>query len=118
MMTGETFLSVAVQVAMGMLLIGMVMVLFRLAKGPGAADRVIAMDLLSVLVVAFLVVLSIHTRETTYLDVAIAYACIAFLGTIALVRFIYRESLQKQQRQKQKTVAHPLPDHSGEENHD
>lgn len=118
MMTGEAFLSVVVQAAMVMLLIGMGMVLFRLAKGPGAADRVIAMDLLSVLVVAFLVVLSIHTRETTYLDVAIAYACIAFLGTIALVRFIHRESLQKQQRQKQKTLARPLPDYSGEQDHD
>ncbi|MBU1194127.1 MAG: sodium:proton antiporter [Proteobacteria bacterium] len=118
MMTGETFLSVAVQAAMGMLLVGMVMVLFRLAKGPGAADRVIAMDLLSVLVVAFLVVLSIHTRKTSYMDVAIAYACIAFLGTIALVRFIHRASVQKQLRQKQKTPARPLPDHSGEKNHD
>jgi len=118
MMPGEAFLSAAVQAAMVMLLIGMVMVLFRLAKGPGAADRVIAMDLLSVLVVAFLVVLSIHTRETTYMDVAIAYACIAFLGTIALVRFIHRASVQKQHRRTKKTAGRSLPNHSGEENHD
>ena len=86
------FLYGAGQAAMAILLAGMAMVLWRLVKGPTAADRVIAMDLMSVLVVAFLVALSIHTGQATYLDVAIAYACIAFLGTIALARFIQRAS--------------------------
>jgi multicomponent Na+:H+ antiporter subunit F len=78
------------QAALLVLLAGMALVMWRLAVGPTAADRVIALDLLSLLVVAFLVALSIHTGETSYLDVAIAYACIAFLGTIALARFIQR----------------------------
>lgn len=90
MITDNPFLSLAGQAAMGMVLIGMVMLLWRMANGPGTADRIIAMDLMSVLVVAFLVILSIYTGKTTYLDVAIAYACIAFLGTIALVRFMAR----------------------------
>jgi multicomponent Na+:H+ antiporter subunit F len=86
------FLYGAAQAAMAILLAGMTLVFWRLVKGPTAADRVIAMDLMSVLVVAFLVVLSIHTGQATYLDVAIAFACIAFLGTIALARFIERAS--------------------------
>jgi multicomponent Na+:H+ antiporter subunit F len=90
MMTDTLFLAVACQAATIMLLAAIVMLLWRMAKGPTAADRVIAMDLMSVLVVAFLIVLSIYTGKTTYLDVAIAYACIAFLGTIALARFIHR----------------------------
>ncbi|MFO7912759.1 MAG: cation:proton antiporter [Desulfotignum sp.] len=98
MITGEIFLYRADQVSMAILLAGMVLLLWRLSKGPTAADRVIAMDLLSVLVVTFLVILSIHTRETSYLDVAIAYACIAFLGTIALARFIQKGSRNKQSR--------------------
>lgn len=88
MMEDLTLLSFSTQAAMLLLLAGMGLVLGRLAVGPTAADRVIAMDLLSLLVVAFLVTLSIHTGEISYLDVAIAYACIAFLGTIALARFI------------------------------
>ena len=86
------FLHGAAQAAITILLAGMVLVLWRMVKGPTAADRVIAMDLLSVLVVAFLVALSIHAGQATYLDVAIAFACIAFLGTIALARFIERAS--------------------------
>lgn len=113
MMTGVSFLSGAGQAAMVMLVTGMAMLLFRLAKGPTAADRVIALDLLSVLVVAFLVVFSLHARNTTYLDVAIAYACIAFLGTVALVRFIYRTRLRKSSR-----PGSPEPDQPKGEPHD
>jgi len=107
-MTGGTvFLHGACQVSMAVLLAGMLLLLYRLAKGPTAADRVVAMDLMSVLVVTFLVILSIHTRETSYLDVAIAYACIAFLGTIALARFVQKGSHNKQKppdkRQKSDT---------------
>jgi multicomponent Na+:H+ antiporter subunit F len=91
-MNPQAFLSGAAQIAMVILLVSMALVLWRLVKGPTAADRVIAMDLLSVLVVTFLVSLAIHTRQTSYLDVAIAYACIAFLGTIALARFLQRAS--------------------------
>ena len=92
MTTSQAFLLFSSQAAMAMLLAAMALVLWRLVRGPTAADRVIALDLLSVLVVAFLVSISIYAGETSYLDVAIAYACIAFLGTIALARFILRSS--------------------------
>lgn len=92
MIPADSFIDFAGLAALAMLLIGMVLVLWRLARGPTAADRVIALDLLSMLVVAFLVAFSIHARETSYLDVAIAYACIAFLGTVALARYITRTS--------------------------
>lgn len=100
MIPGDSFLHFAGQTATALLLIAMALVLWRLAKGPTAADRVIALDLLSVLVVAFLVAVSILARETSYLDVAIAYTCIAFLGTIALARFILRTSRGQSVRYK------------------
>lgn len=100
MMTSEGFLLFCSQAAIAMLLISMMLVLWRVARGPTAADRVIALDLLSVLVVAFLVSVSIYAGETSYLDVAIAYACIAFLGTIALARFILRSSQTRNAKNK------------------
>jgi multicomponent Na+:H+ antiporter subunit F len=92
MTSGESFLYFAGQASVALILFSMALVLWRLARGPTAADRVIALDLLSILVVAFLVAFSIFARETSYLDVAIAYACIAFLGTVFLARFILRTS--------------------------
>lgn len=100
MITRAGFLHFCSQGAIAMLLIAMALVLWRLAKGPTAADRVVALDLLTVLVVAFLVSVSIYAVETSYLDVAIAYACIAFLGTIALARFILRSSQNRSAQNK------------------
>ena len=62
----------------------------RLVRGPDAADRIVALDLISILVVTFLATFSIVSGETSFLDVAIAYALIAFLGTVALARFLQR----------------------------
>jgi multicomponent Na+:H+ antiporter subunit F len=100
MISANSFINFAGLAALAMLLVGMVLVLWRLARGPTAADRVIALDLLSMLVVAFLVAISIHARETSYLDVAIAYACIAFLGTVALARYITRTSQRRSEQKK------------------
>ena len=82
--------TLACAVALAMLLISMLMVLIRMWRGPSMADRVVALDLFSVLVVAVLVVLAILRQESAALDVAIAYALVAFLGTVALARFRMR----------------------------
>jgi multicomponent Na+:H+ antiporter subunit F len=100
MISANNFIYFAGLGALAMLLVSMILVLWRMARGPTAADRVIALDLLSMLVVAFLVTVSIHAQETSYLDVAIAYACIAFLGTVALARYI---SLTSRRPSRKKT---------------
>jgi len=102
MISANSFVEFAGLAALAMLLASMILVLWRLARGPTAADRVIALDLLSVLVVAFLVAISIHARETSYLDVAIAYACIAFLGTVALARYIMRTAPRQSEQKQEK----------------
>ena len=63
--------------------------------GPDPADRIVALDLISILIVGFLAAFSIYADEKSFLDVAIAYALVAFLGTVALAR--YRERLAKKQ---------------------
>ena len=87
--------AIAGQFALAMLLISILMALVRLVKGPAAADRIVALDLISILVVAFLAAYSIYAGETSFLDVAIGYALIAFLGTVALARFLMRSALKK-----------------------
>ncbi len=81
--------------ALAVLLISILLALARLIKGPVAADRIVALDLISILIVAFLAVYSVYAAETSFLDVAIGYALIAFLGTVALARFLMRSALKK-----------------------
>ena len=87
--------AIAGQFALAVLLISIILALARLVKGPAAADRIVALDLISILIVAFLATYSIYAGETSFLDVAIGYALIAFLGTVALARFLMRSALKK-----------------------
>lgn len=87
--------TLACLTTLAMLLVGMLLVLFRLWRGPSTADRVVALDLFSVLVVAVLVVLAILREESAVLDVAIASSLVAFLGTVALARFILHRQGQR-----------------------
>ena len=95
-MPADTYLViVASRFALVVLLISILLALVRLIKGPDAADRIVALDLISMLIVAFLATESVYAGETSFLDVAIAYALIAFLGTAALARFLMRSSQRK-----------------------
>ena len=85
-----TILMQSVTITSVLLLAAMLLAFIRLIKGPDAADRIVAIDLISVLIVALLAVLAIDADETSFLDVAIAYALVAFLGTVALARFRMR----------------------------
>lgn len=86
----QTILQTATELALALLILSMALTFFRLVRGPKAADRVVALDLISVLIVAFLAAYAVHTGNTSYLDVAIAYALVAFLGTVAMSRFLLR----------------------------
>ncbi len=85
-----TILTQSVTITSVLLMAAMLLAFIRLIKGPDAADRIVALDLISVLIVALLAVLAIDADETSFLDVAIAYALVAFLGTVALARFRMR----------------------------
>ena len=95
-MVSESSLFVfAGRFALVVLLVSIFLALVRLIKGPDAADRIVALDLVSVLIVAFLAAYSIYSGETSFLDVAIGYVLIAFLGTVALARFLMRSAIRR-----------------------
>ncbi len=96
----------SVAVTAVLLLAGMLLAFIRLIKGPDAADRIVALDLISVLIVALLAVMAIYADETSFLDVSIAYALVAFLGTVALARFRMRSG-EHQDGEKNKTGGRP-----------
>jgi multicomponent Na+:H+ antiporter subunit F len=62
----------------------------RLVKGPTLPDRIVAMDLIGVLVVSLIVVLAASTGVRATLDAAIVIALIGFVGTIAYATYVER----------------------------
>jgi multicomponent Na+:H+ antiporter subunit F len=87
---GLAFAQFAGRLTLTMLTLSAALTFIRLVRGPAAADRIVALDLISVLIVAFLAAVAAHAGDTSFLDVAIAYALVAFLGTVALSRFLLR----------------------------
>jgi multicomponent Na+:H+ antiporter subunit F len=87
---GPSVLNLAGTLALTLLMVSVVLSFVRMVRGPRAADRVVALDLICVLVIAVLAAYAVHTGDSRFLDVAIAYALVAFLGTVALSRFLLR----------------------------
>jgi len=71
-----------------LLIIGCFLCLFRVAMGPTPADRSVAIDTIGVMVVGICAVFGIVTGQDFYLNVAIAWALLAFIGTLALSKFL------------------------------
>jgi multisubunit Na+/H+ antiporter MnhF subunit len=62
--------------------------LLRLLIGPSAPDRVVAADTLAVITTSALVVLAALLGSPLYLDVALIYGTLAFVGVVAIARAI------------------------------
>ncbi|MFN7002127.1 MAG: monovalent cation/H+ antiporter complex subunit F [Roseinatronobacter sp.] len=100
-MTGAGFLQIAAQLSLVLILIGMAVAFVRLAKGPSLADRVVALDMMTVTIISFCGVYAVIMDEPSLLDVAIVLALVGFLATVALARYAERrfELSSKQQRE-------------------
>ena len=83
--------SIPFIVALTMLTAATGLTFIRLSKGPTLPDRVIAIDLIGVLLVCLLVMMAGLTAQQAFLDVAMVVALISFVGTVAYARYIERE---------------------------
>jgi len=72
------------------ILVGLALLLgfLRLLLGPTAQDRVVSADTLSVIVTAGLVGVAAWLGSAIYLDVALVYGALAFVGIVAIARAI------------------------------
>ena len=62
----------------------------RLVKGPTLPDRIVAMDLIGVLVIGLIVVLAATSGVREALDAAIVIALIGFVATVAYATYVER----------------------------
>jgi multicomponent Na+:H+ antiporter subunit F len=67
---------------------GIILCIIRMVKGPTAADRAIAMDTATTVSVGLLVLLGYIFDRYIYLDVALVYSIISFVGLIAIARYL------------------------------
>lgn len=78
------------QVTLATLGLALLIAFVRLLKGPTLPDRIVATDLLGMLVVGLIVVLAGWSGVHATLDAAIVIALIGFLGTVAYATYVER----------------------------
>jgi len=73
-----------------LILLGLALLLsvVRIVIGPTLGDRVLALDLLTIVAMGFVATLGIRSGQFLYLDIAIALALLGFLATIAFARYL------------------------------
>ncbi|MFP4519647.1 MAG: monovalent cation/H+ antiporter complex subunit F [Oceanicaulis sp.] len=76
-----------------MLLAGMALILARLFVGPTLYDRVLAVNAFGTKTVLFLVCFALMEGETAAIDIALLYALVNFIATIAILKFFRYRSL-------------------------
>ena len=64
--------------------------LYRIFRGPTAADRIAALDALDLIVALALALYSLYTGRGIYLDIALVLALLGFVGTVFVGRYIER----------------------------
>ena len=75
--------------------ISALMVFIRFIKGPHIADRVLSLDLLITIGLGIITVISVITNQSTFLDIALIFALIAFLSTVAFSYYLEQKSKKK-----------------------
>ena len=69
---------------------GVLLCLLRMLKGPTTADRAVAVDTTATVTTALLVLLGFVFKRYVYLDVALVYAVLTFIGAVAIARYLER----------------------------
>ncbi|WP_439139614.1 monovalent cation/H+ antiporter complex subunit F [Roseicyclus sp.] len=83
-------LGISLNIAFVLVMLGVVLAFARLIIGPSLPDRVVALDMMTVLIVSFCGLYAIISGDTAFVDVAIVLALVGFLATVALARFVER----------------------------
>lgn len=83
-----TTVAIALTVVLALAIAGSA---FRMIVGPGYADRVVALDMLTGVAVAACALTAVVTERREFLDVGLGLALIAFVATIAFAAFLEKK---------------------------
>jgi multicomponent Na+:H+ antiporter subunit F len=97
-MSGALALQWASQAALALLLVGMLLAVIRLMRGPNLGDRILALDMITVLATGFIGAVAVLTGFSLYIDIAIALALVGFLSTVALARYLMSRAAGRQKQ--------------------
>lgn len=70
--------------------ISIVITFVRIVIGPSLPDRVIALDVIGVLLISSIAIISVLSKTVAFFDVILVLGILAFISTIAFSKFLER----------------------------
>jgi multisubunit Na+/H+ antiporter MnhF subunit len=89
----ETIFEYALNISLAIHIILLGVCVWRVGRGENLIDRLIGVDMTGTLILAILVLVTIITLNTIYIDIALALAALGFIATIALARYIAEQEM-------------------------
>jgi multicomponent Na+:H+ antiporter subunit F len=80
--------EIVLNVAFVLIFFSIMFGIIRLVIGPDTVDRVVAIDLLTIIAIAVIALLAHIANRYIYLDVALVYGLLSFLGVLAVARYL------------------------------
>jgi multicomponent K+:H+ antiporter subunit F len=81
-------LNMALSAAILMVGIAIALAFWRLVVGPDAADRILALDTLTINAIALVLMLGIRLGSSLFFEAALILAMMGFVGTVALCKYL------------------------------
>lgn len=73
-----------------LMLLSLLISIIRFIKGPDLINRTVAFDVLGIIVISLIGFFAVHAERVIYLDAALVYGLLSFLGILVIGRFIER----------------------------
>jgi multicomponent K+:H+ antiporter subunit F len=86
-------IQTSLQITMALLGLAMMLNLWRLLRGPGTVDRVLALDTLYINTIGLLFVFSMHLGSAIYFEAEVIIALLGFVGTLMLCKYLLRRDI-------------------------
>ena len=86
-------IDIAILISLHVVGIAMLLSLWRLVRGPGVPDRILALDTLSVTAIAELMLFGMYIDSAIYFEAALVIAMLGFVSTVVLSKYVIRRDI-------------------------
>lgn len=80
--------DIILNIAFAIMLLALLMAVVRFLLGPQVSDRIILFDVMTVTSLSFIGMLAYFSERVIYLDIAIVYGLLSFVGVIIIARYL------------------------------
>lgn len=80
---GELFVKL-----INVILFAALFILYRVIIGPTPADRIIAVDILGILIIGMLALLGLYYKESFFMDIGLIWALLSFVASISFAKIL------------------------------